>query len=391
MRDGKFRKCDIFIQNGTIKALRLLSESELPIDDIDCNGEEECDFDFTRQDEEIIDAAGLMAIPGLVDIHFHGAVGHDFCDADSVGLKEILDYELSRGIMSVCPATMTFTEEKLNEVIDNALEVSSYEGGARLVGINMEGPFINPLKAGAQSIEFVRECDPEMFRRLLSRAGGLIKIVDIAPECGNNMSFIDEFKDEVSVSLAHTKCDYDTAKEAFGRGAKQLTHMFNAMNDIGHREPGPVLAARESGAFVELIGDGVHNHDAVVRMVFDLFDEDRIILISDSMMATGLSDGTYTLGGQSVDVRGNRCTLSADPGVIAGSNSDLLACLKHVVKEAGVPLEKALAAATINPAGAIGLSDRYGTLAEGVDANVVLLDGNLDIRYLILKGKLIEK
>lgn len=335
----------------------------------------------------VIDAKGLMAIPGLVDIHFHGAVGHDFCDADSAGLKEILEYELSSGIMAACPATMTFPEEKLGCIIDSALSLGDNDKGADLVGINMEGPFINQGKVAAQNPEYVQKADSDMFFRLQDRAKGLIKLVDIAPEADGNMSFIDEVKGKVSVSLAHTLADYDTAKEAFNRGASQLTHMFNAMNDIGHRAPGPALAAQEAGAFVELICDGVHNHDAIIRMVFNLFDKNKIVLISDSMMATGLADGTYELGGQKVDVNGNECRLSEHKDVIAGSNTNLYECLKHAVLVAKVPIEKAIKAATINPARAIQIDEHYGSFAEGCYGNVLLIDDDFNVVVRIHKGE----
>lgn len=342
-----------------------------------------------ENDDEIIDATGLLAIPGLVDIHLHGALGHDFCDAKPDGIETILDYELQNGIMAVCPATMTFPEEKLVQIIDAALDAKDYDGGADMLGINMEGPFISPEKVAAQNPEYVTKADPAMFERIRNHAKGLIKIVDIAPEYADNMDFIDRFKDEVIISLAHTGCDYNKAKEAFRRGANHLTHMFNGMNDIAHRAPGPILAACEEGAFSELICDGVHNHDAVVRMAFKIFDEDKLVLISDSMMATGLDDGYYELGGQKVTVIGNRCTLTDKPDIIAGSNSNLFECLKHAVKEAGIPLEQAIPAATINPAKSVGADRKYGSLEVGKYGNVILLDQDLNIKTIIKKGKII--
>lgn len=335
---------------------------------------------------EIIDATGLLAIPGLVDIHFHGAVGCDVCDASEEGLKKILDYELSRGVMAVCPTTMTYPEEKLNGIIDNVVKVAQNSGGADVIGINMEGPFISRGKVAAQNPKYVMNADAAMFMRLYERSGGLIKLVDTAPEVEGNMAFIEQVSDKVNVSLAHTLTDYETAKEAFGKGANHLTHMFNAMNGINHRNPGPIPAAREAGAYVELIGDGVHIHDAVIRMVFDLFDENKIVLISDSMMATGLEDGIYELGGQRVRADGNRCTLADNPDVIAGSKTDLFDCLRHVVLDVGVALEKAVKAATINAARSINADDQYGQLEKnGVDS-VILTDERLNIKYLIKDG-----
>ena len=345
---------------------------------------------FNGTDENVIDATGLYAIPGLIDIHFHGAIGHDLCDADSNSLKEILDYELSQGIMAVCPATMTAPEEKLSKIIDTALLSKNYRDGADLVGLNLEGPFINPKKAAAQNSEYIISGDAKLLRRLIDRGQGLIKLVDVAPEISENMYLIDTFKDEVSFSLAHTFADYDISKEAFCHGAKQLTHMFNAMNDITHRAPGPVLAALEAEAYVELIADGIHNHDAIIRMVFKLFDESKIILISDSMMATGFEDGLYTLGGQDVLVRGHECRLANHLETLAGSNTTLFDCLKHAVLFAGIPIEKAIFAASRNPARAILIDDKYGSIRKGCYGNIILMDDDFNIKFIIKNGMTIK-
>ena len=262
--------------------------------------------------EQVIDADGLYALPGLVDIHFHGAVGHDFCDADPEGLQAIADFEASKGVLAICPATMTFSEEILNGIMDVAAAHKN-ERGADLVGINMEGPYISPKKVGAQNPKYVMAADAGMFRRLNERSGGLIKLVDVAPEEPGNLDFIKECSKEVCISIAHTCTDYDTAKAAFAAGANHMTHLYNAMPGINHREPGPIIAALEDGAMVELITDGVHIHPAVVRFTFNTFGDDHVVLIADSMMACGLPDGAYSLGGQAVTVRGPLATLTSTP------------------------------------------------------------------------------
>ena len=256
--------------------------------------------DEQRTGEVAIDAEGLYAIPGLVDIHFHGAVGYDFCSATNEELKKIAEYEAEHGILAICPATMSYSEEILTEIMDKA---AGYEGrqGARLVGINMEGPFISPGKAGAQNPEYIMPPDMEMFQRLQKRSGGKIKLADLAPEEPGAMEFIERCHQTARISLAHTCCNYKTAKEAFERGASHMTHLYNAMPGISHREPGPIIAAWEEGADVELIADGIHIHPAVVRATFRLFGAEKVILISDSMEATGLADGDYWLGGTACD------------------------------------------------------------------------------------------
>ena len=195
-----------------------------------------------QEGEDVIDAGGAYALPGLVDIHFHGAVGHDFCDADEAGLQAIADFEASKGVLAICPATMTFSEEILNGIMDVAAAHKN-ERGADLVGINMEGPYISPKKVGAQNPKYVMAADAGMFRRLQARSGGLIKLVDVAPEEPGNLDFIKECRDEVRISIAHTCTDYDTAKAAFAAGASHMTHLYNAMPGITHREPGPIIAA----------------------------------------------------------------------------------------------------------------------------------------------------
>ncbi len=338
--------------------------------------------------EEILDAQGVYALPGLVDIHFHGAVGHDFCDADEAGLQAIADFEASKGVLAICPATMTFSEEILNGIMDVAAAHKN-ERGADLVGINMEGPYISPNKVGAQNPKYVMTADAGMFRRLQARSGGLIKLVDIAPEVEGNLDFIRECHNEVRISIAHTCADYDTAKQALAAGATHMTHLYNAMPGITHRDPGPIIAALEEGAEVELITDGVHIHPAMVRFTFNTFGDDHVILIADSMMACGLPDGQYSLGGQAVTVRGPRATLTEHPGTIAGSATCLYDCMRHAVMEMGVPLASAVRAASLNPARSIGVDADYGSLDAGRWGNVILADAQLNIQHVIRKGEVI--
>lgn len=336
-------------------------------------------------DEEVVDARNLMMIPGLVDIHFHGCKGADMCDGTKEALDVIMDYEASVGVTSVCPATMTIPRDELLTVMKNA-GAYSYHGGAHLVGINMEGPFISPSKKGAQAAENIMHCDYEYFCQLQEAAGGLIKLVDIAPEEPGAMEFIDEVKGKVVVSLAHTASDYDTAKEAIEHGASHATHLYNAMPPMNHRNPGVIGAVRDSSdCHVELICDGVHIHPSVIRATYAMFGAERIILISDSMRATGLEDGEYTLGGQPVKVRGNLATLH--DGTIAGSATNLMDCLRFVVREAGIPLETAVMCATANPAREIGIFDEVGSITAGKRADFILLNQNLEIVRVYIDGK----
>ena len=339
-------------------------------------------------DEEIIDAEGLYALPGLLDLHFHGAVGHDFCDASEEAIQALADFEASKGVLAICPATMTYSEEILGGIMDAAAAHKNGRG-ADLVGINMEGPFISPDKIGAQNPKYLHKADVDMFRRLQERAGGLIKLVDMAPEEDGALDFIARCRGEVRISIAHTCTSYETAKKAFAAGASHMTHLYNAMPGITHREPGPIIAALEDHAEVELITDGVHIHPAMVRFTFNTFGADRVVLIADSMMACGLPGGQYSLGGQAVTVKGPRATLTEHPGVIAGSATCLYDCMRRAVLDMGVPLESAVRAASENPARSIGVDSDYGSLAAGRYGNVILADRELNIQKVIQKGQVI--
>lgn len=336
--------------------------------------------------DEVIDATGLYAIPGLTDIHFHGCVGHDFCDGTQKAIEEIAKYQANNGVTTICPATMTLGEDTLLKI---AKVAATYENkdGAILTGINMEGPYVSVEKKGAQNPAYIRKPDIEMYRRIQKESGDLIKLVAIAPEEEGAMEFISELKDEVILSLAHTTADYDTAYEALSKGANHITHLYNAMPPFSHREPGVVGAACDkSECMVELICDGIHIHPSVIRATFKMFGDDRIILISDSMMATGMPDGEYSLGGQAVKVADHKATLVTD-GAIAGSATNLMDCMRNIVKNMGIPLETAVKCAAVNPAKSIGIYDKYGSITPGKVANIVLLDKDLNIKSVILKGK----
>lgn len=334
---------------------------------------------------EAFDARGCYVIPGLIDLHFHGCMGHDFCEGTHEAFHALCAYEASRGITAVCPATMTFPEEKLSQVMTQAASFKPASHESALVGINMEGPFISHGKIGAQNPAYVQPCDASMIRRLQALSGGLIKLVDIAPEQEGALEFIREMHDEVRISVAHTCADYQQAHDAFAAGARHVTHLCNAMPPLLHRAPGPIAAAFDAPQVsVELICDGVHIHPAMVRCMFGLFGDDRVILVSDTMEATGLADGSYELGGQQVLVHGREARLAT--GALAGSVSDLMTCLQRAVRDMHVPLESALKAATENPARALGLDNERGFIKAGYAADFVILDKDLEIKQVFIRG-----
>lgn len=335
---------------------------------------------------ETIDATGCYAIPGLTDVHFHGCMGHDVSDGDAEGLAKMAEYELSRGVTQICPAGMTLPEEQLIKVCQNAAaHRASGKAGAELVGLHLEGPFLSMAKKGAQNGAWLHAPDIALFHRLREAADGLVKLVSVAPEEPGAMDFIRAASEVCTVSLAHTTADYDIAMAAFAAGARQATHLYNAMPPFTHRAPGVIGAAFDTpDCRAELICDGVHIHPAVVRATFKMFGADRMILISDTMRAAGMPDGAYTLGGQDVTKKGRLATLA--DGTIAGSATDLMDCLKTAVSF-GIPLPDAVRAAAVNSAKAIGIYSRYGSLDAGKQANVVLLDRELNVKKVIFKGK----
>lgn len=379
------KNANIYQENGNFETGDILIREDLIVGQVsEKHSEGGNTISEVPEKDQVLDATGLYAIPGLTDIHFHGCNGYDFCDGTKEAFDAITGFQAAHGVTTICPATMTFPEETLTEICRNAGAYQN-EKGAVLCGIHMEGPFLSAKKKGAQNENFLHKPDIEMYQRLNQLSGSLFKLVSIAPEEEGAMEFIEALKDSVVLSIAHTTAGYDISREAFQKGVTHVTHLYNAMPPFHHRDPGVIGAAFDTpGCTVELICDGIHLHPSVVRATLQMFGEERVVFVSDSMMATGLPDGTYSLGGQEVSVKGRKATLS--DGTIAGSVTNLMDCLKNAVQNMGVPLETAVKAAAVNPAKVIGIYDRYGSITAGKIANIVLLDKDLNIKAIILKG-----
>lgn len=340
-------------------------------------------------DGETLDLHGLTILPGLIDIHIHGCGGADTGDATPQALEAMSQCLVKRGVTSFCPTSMTLSFEELSSIFANVEQMRERVGGAYIQGINMEGPYISMAKKGAQNALYVRNPDKDEFRRLYEGCNGVIKIVDIAPECDGADSFIEEVTPYCPVSIAHTACGYDEAVRAIELGVRHITHLYNAQSGLVSRAPGVVGAAfdkaQEYGVRAELICDGFHIHPASLRIAFRMLGEDGSIVISDSMRAAGHHDGEYDLGGQTVYVKDGKALLA--DGTIAASTSNIWQELKNIISY-GVPVKQAIKSCTINPAKAIRVDNQTGSIEVGKFADLLVVDDEWNIKLVIVKGEI---
>ena len=334
--------------------------------------EGEADFDFS----------GCYVIPGMVDIHTHGAMGEDFSDGKADKLQLMADYYAAHGVTSVLATTMTLKEETLTPAM-HAIRDFKRQGGAKLVGIHLEGPFLGYAKRGAQAAENLHKPDPELFDRLNAASGGKVKLVTVAVEEEGGLDFVANVSKKCTVSLGHTSADYDQAMQAYARGASHATHLYNGMDGLHHRKPGIIAAAMDAGATVELICDGLHIHPAAIRVAAKLYG-DKLCLVSDSLRCAGMPDGDYELGGQPITLSGGVARLTGTD-TLAGSAISMLDALRNVVSF-GMSLPEAVYAASTAPAQAVGLSDT-GSIKAGKCADLVVLDKELNLVAVFVDGE----
>ena len=338
---------------------------------------------------EALDLAGCTLLPGFIDIHVHGCAGYDMGDGTPEALRAMSDHLLHKGITSFCPTSMTLGADTLARLFANVAACMGGEPGAYIQGINMEGPYIAPSKKGAQNAAFIRRPDKDEFRRLYDGCGGIIRVVDIAPEEEGAEAFIREVQPYCPVSIAHTAANYEQAMQAIEWGARHFTHLFNAMNGLSHRAPGVVGAAFDAvtgcDLHAELICDGFHIHPAALRIAFRALGEDHTVIVSDAMCAAGAADGEDALGGQTVTVKDGKALLA--DGTIAASTTNLWDEFQNVLRF-GIPFRQALKSVTINPARAIRADRDTGSLAVGKYADLIAVDGDGRLRLVMVKGRI---
>ena len=366
----EFEKADVVIKDGKIAHKTANSEKA------------------GMAEGEIIDACGKYVLPGLVNIHTHGAVGFDCVDCDYNGINEMSKYWASTGTTTFLATTTTASYDdtkKAMSVIAEAIKRGT--DGAAVAGINMEGPYLAASHKGAHRADLLRSPKEFCFDDIQKAAEGNIKLVTLAPEVDGAIDFVKKHAKDVRISLGHTGAGYEDCMAAFENGAKHVTHLFNAMPPIHHRNLSLIAAAFENDVTVEIIGDGLHVKPVSVMMAYKLFGDEKLIFINDSMQAAGLGEGEYYFCGTHVVVKDNiACN---DENTIVGGIASLWDCVKNAGSW-GIPLESAVKMASYNPASAVGLGEKTGSIKEGLDADIVIASDKLDVEDVFVKGRRIH-
>jgi len=343
----------------------------------------------TPSGAETVDAGGAWLLPGFVDVHVHGGYGADFMDAKASSLETITRFHSSQGTTSIVATTMTHQRDVLSEVLAS---VDAYRKGempyAQVVGVHLEGPFINPSKVGAQNPKFVVLPQVDWIQAWAEQYPGLVKILSLAPEREGALETIAWCRDHgIVASAAHTDANNADIEAAVAAGLTHSVHMFNAMKPLHHREPGTVGAILTTEAVsAEIIADGIHVHPVCIKLLAAMKQNDNLLLITDAISAAGLDDGEYELGGQPVIVKDGVCRLK-DGDSLAGSTLTMIRGFRYLVEEVGCTIEQASRYASYNPAKLLGLIDSIGSIAEGKNADLVLVSKELELERVFIQGR----
>ena len=361
--DGKFQAADITVSNGLFQ-----------------------DTAANTEEHETLDLTDKLIIPGFIELHSHGCIGYDFTTSAPEELEKMCEFYSENGITSILATTMTIGYDTYKKAMENIKTVCEKgTKGSRIIGINMEGPFLGASKKGAHDTRYLLSINEQKYEELNDISGDRVRIIDLDPDLPGALPFIEKYSKKKIISLAHTSCDYDTAVKAIEAGATHVTHLFNAMNGLHHRAPGIIGAVSDCPVNAEIICDGIHIHPSVMRLVFKAFPE-KLILISDSMSAAGLEDGPYELGGQKVIVKDGKAAL--EDGTIAGSTTTIYKAFKKCI-EIGIPVEQAVLSATLYPARAIHADNEIGSIEKGKRADFIIMDKNYNIEKVYSGGNLI--
>lgn len=396
--NGHYIDADVAVENGRFVSIISRQDSQTAVKP--AGGKDACTADPERKYGEVIDCTGKKLIPGLIDVHTHGCLGYDFSKSSAEEDAKMCRFYATHGVTSILATTMTnepnqykYACGQIKQLIaeqaegidgDACTDASNGTGiGARVLGINMEGPFISKEKRGAHDPQYIFPVTEEFFKELDDASGNAIRLLTIAPELDGAMEFIEKHAGKQFISIGHSACDYDTACRAADKGADHVTHLFNAMTGFAHRNPGIFAAASDRGLYTELICDGLHVNPAAMRVAFRAI-QGKIVLISDSINPTGLPDGEYSAGGLPVFVENGEIRLA--DGTLAGSSISLYEGMVRTVSF-GIPEEEAILSATYNPAVSVGCADRAGVIAEGRNADFVIADGDLTLEAVYIGGK----
>jgi N-acetylglucosamine-6-phosphate deacetylase len=339
--------------------------------------------------DQVIDARGMWIAPGLIDLHVHGALGNDTIDATPEAIAGMARFLAQHGVTGFLPTTTAAPAEVLRASIENLAACPVPDDGARPLGLHIEGPYLSPRCAGAQPPQWLRDADPAEYEGWL--ASGQVRLVTVAPERLGSMAFIRRGVEAgVEFSVGHSQASFDQMSAAADLGLRQATHTFNGMLGLHHRDPGTVGAVlADDRLYAQIIPDGVHLHPAVVKIVIRAKGIGRTILVTDSVRAAGLGDGEYLLAGEPITVRDGVCRTAA--GGLAGSTLTLDRAVRNVMSFAGLTLSHALTMASAAPAEAMGWTRRKGVLEPGADADVILLDSELNVRLTMVAGRTVYR
>ncbi|KRF43888.1 N-acetylglucosamine-6-phosphate deacetylase [Paenibacillus sp. Soil787] len=335
---------------------------------------------------DILDGEGKLLIPGMIDVHIHGAKGYDMMDGTVRSIEVVSETCAATGCTSFLATSVSSKMEDLLRMIDNVKQVAGKERGASIVGIHTEGPYLNIKRKGMQNEAYLRHPDIAEMERVVEQAGSLLKMVTIAPELPGGMEMVSYLRERgIIVAIAHSDATYDEATEAFRLGASHITHCFNGMRPIHHRDPGLVVAAFEQPhVSLQAIVDHVHLHPAIVRLMHKIKGAEGMVLITDALHAMGLGDGDYQFGGHAVKVVGGVAQLQ--DGTLASSTVTMSEALRNTV-ELGISLEDAVTMASRTPADLLGLTHK-GRIAIGADADMVLLDDKFQVAWTMISGRI---